>query len=383
MSKFAVHGFYGEGNLGDEAILKALLGQLECYRNVEVVVFSKYPQKVAETHGVGVVSEHGGHSFLRRVWEIRTSNLFILGGGGLLKDYGEGPTNIRRWLRLLRLAQFLGVKTALWAVGVENIRSAHSKKLLRGALSKVDFISVRDENSKNILESIGVRNGVHVLADPALLLVDFQEGSLAGSPVPPRVMVSVRHWFNKGHYIESERANVNFIRSMSRAADFLVKNYDALIDFVPFRTTPHDDDRIIAAKIIAHMKHKQNIHLFSDVPQIEELIRSLHHYSLAIGMRLHSLIFATAAGIPAIGLEYMPKVKAYMQSIGQEAFSLPLETLTADGIIDRIRAAFQRGAEQRLVIKSNVLRLKKVLRENMSHLLELSGRKEPWKIPAK
>ena len=34
-------------------------------------------------------------------------------------------------------------------------------------------------------------------------------------------------------------------------------------------------------------------------------------------MRLHSLIYATSAGVPLIGIEYDPKIKSFMDYAGQ------------------------------------------------------------------
>ncbi len=79
MKKTTIHGFYGQGNLGDEAILKALLQEFNKYSNMKVVVFSDNPKQVTVNHGVKSVPSIGRRSVLRRIWEIKTSDLFILG----------------------------------------------------------------------------------------------------------------------------------------------------------------------------------------------------------------------------------------------------------------------------------------------------------------
>ena len=50
-----------------------------------------------------------------------------------------------------------------------------------------------------------------------------------------------------------------------------------------------------------------------------------------IGMRLHILIYSACAGVPAIGLDYDPKVKHMMDYMGQN-HSLSVETLSADDL---------------------------------------------------
>lgn len=373
MSKIAIHGFYGKGNLGDEAILKALLQEFSKYPNIKVVVFSSAPGEVSKIHGVRSFSERGKRSLLRRIWEIKTSDLFILGGGGLLKDYGNNSSSLTGWLRLLRFAKRLNVKTALFAVGVENIRYDKSGKLIKEALNGVDLITVRDCNSKDILKDIGVTNEIKVVSDPVVLLTNINADKIEDNLLSSKVIICIRHWFSKGFYIEKPEVNENFIQSLSAMADFLIERYNKKIDFIPFRTTSYDDDRIVAKQVVSHMKHKDKTHIHSSAPEVDEFIKMAEKSSLVIGMRLHSLILGASIGIPVIGLEYMPKVKAYMKSIKQSGYSLDLETITGEKLIKKILITFEQYKERSQVISLEVSRLKKLASANIEDLIELSN----------
>ena len=373
MKKIAIHGFYGQGNLGDEAILKAILQEFSKFSEIEVVVFSRDPEEVSRIHGVRSVHSQGRQRLLRRIWEIKTSDLFIFGGGGLLKDYGSDFSSLERWLRLLRLAKRLNVKTALCAVGVENIRYDESRKLLKDALDRVDLITVRDRNSKDILMDIGVTNEVKVVTDSAVLLANINASKKKDISMPPRVIICVRHWFSKGEYIEKPEVNENFIRSLSVAADFLIEHYNTEIDFIPFRTTSYDDDRIVAKQVILYMKHKGRTRIHSRAPEVDEFIEMSKQSSLIIGMRLHSLILGTSVGVPVIGLEYMPKVKAYMDSIGQTEYSLDLERITGEKLISLIKNISENYDTKSEKILSGVSKLQKIARENIVEMVELAG----------
>lgn len=371
MKKISIHGFYGQGNLGDEAILKALLQEFSKFSDIKVVVFSSKPKQVSLTHGVSSVHSKGRRSILRRIWEIKTSDLFILGGGDLLKDYGNNSSSLTGWLRLLRFAKRLNVKTALFAVGVENIRYDKSGKLIKEALDGVDLITVRDCNSKDILRDIGVTNEIKVVSDPAVLLTNIHADKIEDNLISSKVIICIRHWFSKGFYIEKPEVNENFIQSLSVMADFLIEHYNTKIDFIPFRTTSYDDDRIVAKQVVSYMKHKDKIHIYSYAPEVDEFIEMAKQSSLVIGMRLHSLILATSIGVPVIGLEYMPKVRAYMESIKQSEYSLDLETITSEKLINKILVTFERYKERSNIISSEVSRLKKLVSTNIEDLIEL------------
>ena len=375
MNKITIHGFYGHGNLGDEAILKALLQEFNKFSNIKLVIFSDNPKQVSMKHGVKSVHSQGRRSFLHRIWEIKTSNLFILGGGGLLKDYGNNSSNIEKWLKLLQLAEKLKVKTALCAIGVENIRYNDSKILLKDTLDKADLITVRDSNSKYILKDIGVRNEVKVVMDPSVLLTYVDPSKTKDISMPPKVIICVRHWFNKGFYIEKPETNENFIRSLSTAVDFLVENYNAIIDLIPMRTTHYDDDRVVSNQVLSYMKHKDGVHVHSRAPEVDEFIEMAKQSSLIIGMRLHSLILGASVGVPVIGLEYMPKVKAFMDSINQSDYSLGLETITSDSLIGLIEDTFKRYNTRCKAICLEVSSLQKIIRKSISELISLANSK--------
>jgi len=374
MIKIVIHGFYGQGNLGDEAILKALLQEFSKFSDIKVVVFSSNPKQVSKMHGVRSVHSQRRSSLLRRIWEIKTSNLFILGGGGLLKDYGHDSSSLKTWLRLLNLANKLNIKTVLCAIGVENIRYDESRKLLKDALDKVDLITVRDRNSKDILIDIGVKNEVKIVTDPVVLLANINTSKIKDIVMVPQIIICVRHWFDKGFYIEKSEINENFILSLSIAADFLVEQYNANIEFIPLRTTSYDDDRIVAKQVVSYMSHKDRTHIHSRVPAVNDFIEIAKQSSLVIGMRLHSLILGTTIGVPVIGLVYMPKVRGYMDSIGQSEYSLDLETITDEKLIYLIENIFKNYDVHSNEIVSEISKLQMVARESIVGMVELARR---------
>jgi polysaccharide pyruvyl transferase WcaK-like protein len=168
--------------------------------------------------------------------------------------------------------------------------------------------------------------------------------------------------------------NENVIKSISRALDFLVESYNVRIDFIPMRTVSYDDDREMAQEIVKHMKRKEEtapgLHLHSSSPAVAEFIGMVEQSTLMIGMRLHSLILGAAAGVPVIGLEYMPKVKAFMESIGMQEFSHSLENLTHDSLIDSIKKilADYENCSRQLVAK--VCEKKQTVCESIDRLLK-------------
>jgi polysaccharide pyruvyl transferase CsaB len=375
LNKIAIHGFYGMGNLGDEAILASMLKEFRNYGSIDVVVFSRKPEQIQRIYGIRSISSEAKRDLLKRRSELKKCNLFILGGGGLLKDFGTDSTSLKKWLKLLDHANRLNKKTSLFAIGVENIRYNESKSLIQNALTNVDLITVRDKNSKDILESIGVENTIKVTTDPVVLLGESTQktsSQIIKTKKPMKVAICIRHWYDKSFNIENPKVNENFIKAMASAAEFLIEQYDAKLEFIPMRTISYDDDRVAAKQIISHMKFKDNVEVINEVPEVNDFIKMLDQYSLLIGMRLHSLILGTSSGVPVIGLNYMPKVKAYMESIGQGKYSLELETITAEKIIKQITGTILHYDQRTKNIRKEILRLRKIAKDNIAELINLA-----------
>ena len=80
-----------------------------------------------------------------------------------------------------------------------------------------------------------------------------------------------------------------------------------------------------------------------------------------VGMRLHSLIFSCISGVPCVGLVYDPKVRNFLDEVGQP--SLPIEDATACVVVDECRSIMSETDPESLLF--NVERLKKRARAGL------------------
>ncbi len=325
--KVVIEGFYGHGNLGDEAILEALLGALRARASVQPLVFTMRPGEVRRQGGLSALHSRRT-SMARRAGAILGARLFLLGGGGLLKDYGIDSSSLRGWLANLRLARRLGRPTALACVGVESIRFPESRRQLARGLQGVDDLTVRDCCSRDLLTEIGVGSEIHVAGDLALLLGDEDIPARKAPADPPRIMVCMRHWYSKGHFVEAEGAFEAVLQAVARTADEAIRNRGATLLFVPLRVTAGDDDVSVCRRVIDKMRHSDAARLLTEAPSAREFLEILDHCDMVIGMRLHSLILAAVRGVPMIGLSYLPKVHGFMTDLGEQHFCVPLESLS-------------------------------------------------------
>src|SRR5687768_1699204 len=83
MFRVGISGSYGGLNLGDEAILEAIITELRRALPVEITVFSRHPEDTLARHHVERAVPVRELSRYEVLPEIERLDLFILGGGGI------------------------------------------------------------------------------------------------------------------------------------------------------------------------------------------------------------------------------------------------------------------------------------------------------------
>ena len=314
MTVIGISGSYGGLNAGDEAILDCIVEELSTtVPDVELVVFSRNPDHTSEHHGVdrGIAVREVTRDQV--VPEVEQLDLLLLGGGGILYD-----EEVHNYLREVELAQERGIPTAAYAVGVGPLRGREERQVVRDALNGMDVVTVRDVETKRVLEEVGVQREVVVTADPALLLEpeSFTEEMLEREGVArerPLVGMSVRE--RGGAAPSLERAPYHVV--VAAAADFVVDRFEADVVFVPMERQDVGE----AHRVMAEMAAPDRAHVLTGRYGPRQLLGLMQHLELAVGMRLHFLIFAAVTAVPVLALPYASKVEAFLESLGLTADS--------------------------------------------------------------
>ncbi|MET9375465.1 polysaccharide pyruvyl transferase family protein [Streptomyces sp. NPDC002992] len=307
-----VLGSYGGRNVGDEAILTAMLDRVRAARpDVGVTVFSRNPDHTRAAHpDVGVVGWEGV-SRERIAEHLRRLDVLVLGGGGILYN-----TEARRYLRLARAAQNFGVPVFTYAVGAGPLTDEVDCDWVRTTLAGAAEVTVRDEESKLVLEEAGLERPITVTADPALLLRpgDGGEELLRAEAVPRGVRlvgISVREPGRAAEHLDEG----GYHQLLAHVGDFLVNRLDAHVVFIPMER----DDIRHAHAVASHLADPGACTVLRGASTPQQVLDIVKRLDLAIGMRLHFLIFAALAGVPLLPLPYAGKVFDFAQRIGAPA----------------------------------------------------------------
>ncbi len=354
MSRVLIAGYYGFRNLGDEAILMAVLGHLRALRpGLAFTVVSATPEATAAAHGVESVKWTDVAALAAAV---HAADLVLVGGGGLFHDHAPfdpaalltpAHTGIGFYTGPLVLAAAAGKPAMLYAVGVGPLFSETARDFTLAAAEIAAAISVRDPESGALLESLGVPAGrIEVCADPV-----FAFPATAPRPAAaPRIAVALRPWDGAGAAWE---------REVALGLDaFLRDGADELL-FVPFQRLEGEDvdDAAVARRVRQQLAQPERATFWEGPPDPEAVRDLLAGCRLVVGMRLHAVILAHRAGVPAVALSYDPKVRAAMRLLGREPFALDLASLRGAELAAAMRSALgQPGAGDSLELEDRARR---------------------------
>lgn len=327
--KIVISGFYGLGNTGDEAILEAIIVNLrEQLDNPEITVFSLSPEKTAKEHQVKSIYRGWRHQLQEKISALRQADLLISGGGGLLQDayptrFLFGP--LPYYLLIVFLAKLCGTKVMFFSQGIGPVNSKWGKILMKVFANMADFVTVRDQYSKDLLIKLGVTRPETVVTSDIVFAYQPQPDTACLDSLPlegnePLIAVSVRPWFNR----------VKQFEQMAQILDALIETRGVTPVFVPMEGH-HDAEA--SKKVLAHMEHKDKCHLLGTDFSPNQYVNFIGACQLTIGMRLHALIFSTIMGVPHIGMSYDKKVESLLKRNGMWEFSAALEHIDVNDMI--------------------------------------------------
>lgn len=304
-------GAYGRGNAGDEAILKSIIAELRTADpDIPLWVMTRSPKGTRIEH-----QERGIYIFnpFALVGALKKSKLFISGGGSLIQDV-TSSRSLHFYLSSIAAAKKNGCKVVMYGCGIGPIIKPKHEKLTADIINaNVDVITLRDTMSLKLLSTIGVvKPKILVTADPAFGLSTMADEDIAnafakeGIPEGTKMMgFALREWDTFKNF-----------NGIAIAAEYAYKKYGLVPVFMSVET-PHDIP--IAKKVAGRIDENVPRYICQYAHHDSEFIGMLSKMDVVCGMRLHSLIFATAAGVPTIGLTYDVKVDGFFKDLGNEA----------------------------------------------------------------
>jgi len=337
--QICLYGFYGADNNapirnhGDNAILEAVLSYARSVGKPLLLCLLDDNLSYKKYGNVIRISVNRKWTFLQWIKVIKQSDMLIFGGGGLFQDYrGDGGTAKCLWA-LNFLFWVAGRKIFWWSIGIGPLASEESKKYTRMASRCADVITVRDDDSKKMLISLGVNGDRITTTADAVYGLNFVQRDMV---VP-----------NNDNKLKTIGISLLPLKNLvGFEADSEAYIFDEYTKFI--NRLLNDNYKII----LVAMTNQQDIDAFNQIlPVIKdnrveirgfneslvELCKVISDLDIVIGMRYHSYVLSILSDVPVGGVVYHPKVKSLIDELNAWQYCCDIKSVTADKLYQMLK----------------------------------------------
>lgn len=305
-------GNYGNGNIGDDAILTQLAPK--ALTRGEVTVLSRHPDRISalnrDVRTAAMVSSDALLAFVR-------ADTIVVGGGGM---FGRGlPPLVACLPFVLLAATAVGKDVELQSIGAYPNTPRPVAWALRSVARRARHVSARDAAS---VEALGGPDHATLVRDPAWDLEpagqEVVDAVLSESGVHlgrPMIAVSLK----PGAGNETVR---RCVAAVAEALDLWAAPGDCEIVFLSFsdkgdyRLGADQTDYDLGVMLRGKMENGRFVRFIGPGLHPAVMLGVVQRCCGMVAMRLHAQIFALAVGRPVFGLSFESKCDEFLSSAG-------------------------------------------------------------------
>ncbi len=357
VARLLLAGYFGCGNLGDNAILQGLSeGLAETHAGIELIALTGSPRRDRKQFGLACIGRKAPFAIF---FAMLRADALALGGGSLLQN-ATSRRSLWYYLGLLRLAQALGKPCFVVSAGIGPLFGSSAVKQTAAVLSRCRSVSLRDGDSYRRLSANGIpAESLHRSGDPALL-----------APLPP---------VGRAGYL---------LRGLERKKGFLCLVLRGGRDCAPVRAI-----LLAAARVFCRQQELTPLFLVFD-PRAdaaatqqarcelggevfcfaapEDATAVLSSSALLVTMRLHAAILGAAAGTPFIGLPTLSgesKLSSFAKEAGGEFLSP--DRLSAASLAALMESALASRSAIAPILRDSTDQMRKKAAKDLANIAEM------------
>jgi len=287
--------------------------------------------------------------------DIYSSDVVISCGGGYINSLGK----LYARMFMVLCGKAFNKPTIFYAQSVSDLLKTEHKILVAYTIKKSDAFIAREKITYDYLRRIGVpEDKMRLHADSAFILRerwpedarDLME--TIKSCRTPKIGISVTRWLFPGHRDFRVRI-MNYIESVRRVTDWMLKNIDASVFVVPQVIGPSEytDDRNLAKEVFEPLKSSRITLIKNEfLPgEIKSLIKLM---DLFVGTRMHSNIFALGAGVPTLAIAYQDKTTGIMNMLDLAGWVVDINKIDGEVLIEKFKELW----DQRQKVKDQLVK---------------------------
>jgi polysaccharide pyruvyl transferase WcaK-like protein len=376
ISSITIIGSSSGRNAGDAALLSGIMDSIDqaCGRRLVYEIPSYRPDFIHSSYenrvrAVSMLPWDGtvGMLGLPTFNSVRRTDLSIIYDAMLFDRKLWNPlTNYMPAARyLLPFAKKRGKLVGLFNCGLGPVDTPLGRKILCEIGEMADFITLRDEDSLNLLREVGVKNeNVLVTADAALNVtpapkerIDEIMRELGLEAANEILAINVNAYLNTWTGLSQKAlTKEEFAATFASALDTVRKSLSLPVLFV---CTQHHDVEITQA-IMMRMRVPGRTVVCSNTRYSHYEIRGVfERVSMLFGMRLHANILCSAGLTPISALAFQKKVESYYSLLGISDRILSFENFNSENLAAHILRCWEERETARQKIAERMPHLKR------------------------
>jgi polysaccharide pyruvyl transferase WcaK-like protein len=387
-------GLLGQGNLGNDGSLEAMLAYLDAEHSSAIVDFlcsgteqvtARYGYPATrlrwyntETKGVpgitalatkglkvplGLVID----AFRTASWVSR-HDIVIVPGMGVF----EATLPLRAWhtpysmFLVCAFGRLYGTKVAFVSVGANDSRQRLIRWLVTGTARLAYYRSYRDTFSRDALRRMGLdTSGDAIYPDLAFALpTPLGAPAVAGSV---GVGVMSYHGGNDDRQ-QADQIHAAYVEKMLSFVLWLVDNGRPVRLFA---TDVHDEvtmQEVIAGVRARRPEVEPSRVIAESVSSLDELMRQLASVDTVVASRFHNVLCALKLAKPTVSVGYAAKFEALMAEMGLAEFCQSARSLDVDRLIEQFTELESRSAQLRQTMAEHVAANERLLKHQFDTL---------------
>jgi polysaccharide pyruvyl transferase WcaK-like protein len=347
-ARVAAYGFFGIGNLGNEASLTALLAYLrERHPDAALSCFGVGAEAVERDHGVPArqlmtYARHGrasgrltqGVKALSRLWDIpRTFAMVgavdvvvVPGTGALETQLGVPPWGLPFWLFLVAVAcRLRRRKLALVSVGAQYAAHPVTRFFYRTTVRLAHFVSFRDRTSAEVVRAMGVQGPLRPVYPDLAFSLPTPDGHATRAG---HVAIGVMAYYGKA---DDPVRGAGVRRTyVERMASFVTGLLDTdhtvtlLIGDLADREVAHEVAGLVRTARPEVPRHRLEV---SGANTLDDILADMAYAEVVVASRFHNLIAALKLAKPTVSLGYAKKNADLLAQFGLGDFTQGMDNL--------------------------------------------------------
>jgi polysaccharide pyruvyl transferase WcaK-like protein len=370
IESFTLIGSSSGRNAGDAAILSGMMDSIDTAagKRLRYEIPTYRPEFVWETYqnrvrSISMLPWHGtagmlGYPTLASM--LRTDCTLIFDNMLFDRQLYNPLFNFMSTMRLfLPIAKRQGKLLGCYNIGAGPVMTPRGRAMLGEIGQMMDFLTVRDQESFDLMRELGVATPMIITADAALSVaqspasrVDEIMQGLGLHQEPEILGINVNAYLNS--WTEEAREPLTpdaFADVYARALDRIADKIGVPLLFI---CTQHHDITI-TQKVMTRMKSKIRKTIVTNEKYSHHDIKGVFsRISLLFAMRLHASILCSSSGTPVSGLAFQKKVTSYYKLLGIPEAAMSFKAFGEDAIVGHVTQQWEARAKTRSILAKRI-----------------------------